>query len=171
MGSFPFKVARRWKGFRRKQGDVLKLEAEAKRRALLDRLAHEAQQVTEHGMKFRPAAERVFQLASEGEAVLHQYGRTVEELEGLGERRLQPASALLRESIGDRPPPSTAMNFSEYGKEVFLLLSQILALNPANLMRARLSRRQNGRFGESFQARDRATGALVGQVKNARAAS
>ena len=71
------------------------------------------------------------------------------ELEGLGKRQLQRASAVLRENVGDRPAPSSAMGFSEYGKQIFTLLSQILALNPANLMRARLSRRQSGRFDET----------------------
>lgn len=64
-----------------------------------------------------------------------------------------------------------AINFSQYGKQVFALRNQILALNPANLVRARLSRRQSGRFGETYAALDHAVEALMGQVKNARAAS
>jgi hypothetical protein len=157
-------------GFSQKQVDVQKAEEAATRRALLDRHAVENQQVAEHGKKLRAAADELWRLASEGEKALRQHGRTVDELEGMGERRLQRASAVLRESIGERPAPSTAMNFSEYGKQVFTLLSQILALNPANLMRARLSRRQSGRFGEGFQARDHATEAFMDQVRSTRAA-
>jgi hypothetical protein len=52
---------------------------------------------------------------------------------------------------------------------VFILLSQILARNPASLMRARLSRRQSGRFGESFAAKDLATEAFMDQVRNLKA--
>lgn len=61
------------------------------------------------------------------------------------------------------------MGLSEYGKQMFALLGQILSLNPANLMRARLTRRQNGRLGESFQAKDHATEVYMEQVRNLRA--
>jgi hypothetical protein len=60
-----------------------------------------------------------------------------------GERRLQRASLVLETALA-------------------------VALNPANLMRARLSRRQNGRFGESFAAKDHAVEALMSQVRNLR---
>ena len=156
-------------GFSQKQADVRKREAEAAKRSLLDRHAAETQQVADQGKKLRAAADEFWRLAAEGEKLVRQHDRTVGELESLGERRLQRASAVLRDNIGPRPAPSSAMNLSEYGKQVFTLLSQILALNPANLMRARLSRRQGGRFGESFQAKDHATDAFMDQVRNARA--
>lgn len=157
-------------GFSQKQEDVRKVEVAATRQALLDRLAVEGQQVSEHGKKLRAATDEVWRLACEGEKAIRQHDRTVDQLEALGERRLQRASALLRQSIGERLAPSAILNFSEYGKQVFTLLGQILSLNPANLLRARLSRRQAGRFGESFQAKDHATEAYMGQVKNAREA-
>lgn len=155
-------------GFSQKQADVRKREEAAAKRSLLDRHALETQQVAEHGKKLRAAADEFWRLTAEGEKLVRQHDRTIGELESLGERRLQRASAILRDSIGPRPAPSSAMNFSEYGKQVFALLSQILALNPANLMRARLSRRQSGRFGESFAAKDHATEAFMDQVRNLR---
>ncbi|RTE92827.1 hypothetical protein D6B98_15235 [Bradyrhizobium sp. LVM 105] len=64
--------------------------------------------------------------------------------------------AVLRDNVGEAPTPSGKLGLSEYGKQVFTFVWQILTLGPSNLMRARLTRRQNGRLGE-FQAKDHAT--------------
>jgi hypothetical protein len=48
-------------------------------------------------------------------------------------------------------------------------VSEILELNPANLMRARLTRRRNGRLGESFEHKDHATEAYMDQVRDIKA--
>lgn len=157
--------------FSQRRDELAKQEAEAARTALLERHALETEQVAHVGRRLRAAADAFWQLTAESEKQIRQHDRTVGQLESLGERRLQRAAAVLRENIGERPAPSSAMGLSEYGKQVFTLLSQILALNPANLLRARLTRRQNGRLGESFQAKDHATEAYMDQVKNMRAGS
>lgn len=156
-------------GFTQRRDELVKIEAAADLQALRDRYALETEQVANHGKKLRAATDELWRIASEGEKLVRHHDRTVSELESLGDRRLQRAAAVLRENIGPRPAPSSAMGFSEYGKQVFTLLSQILTLNPANLLRARLTRRQNGRLGESFQAKDHATEAYMDQVLSARA--
>ncbi|TFV69435.1 hypothetical protein E4K64_33430 [Bradyrhizobium frederickii] len=92
------------------------------------------------------------------------YDRTVGELEALGERRLQRAAAVLRDAVGVLPAASGRLGLSEYGKQVFTFVSQILKLGPSNL-RARLTRRQNGRLGENFQAKDHAVEAFMDQLR------
>ncbi|MEY9157341.1 hypothetical protein [Bradyrhizobium japonicum] len=156
-------------GFGQRRDELAKQEAEATRAALLERHALETGQVAAAGQRLRAAADAFLQLTAETEKLVRQHDRTVGELESLGERRLQRSAAVLRANLGERPAPSIAMGFSEYGKQVFTLLSQILALNPANLMRARLTRRQNGRLGESFEHKDHATEAYMDQVRNIRA--
>jgi len=155
-------------GFSQRRDELAQQEAEAAKKALLERHALETGQVADAGRRLRAAADAFLQLTAETEKLVRQHDRTVGQLEGLGERRLQRAAAVLRDNIGERPAPSRAMGFSEYGKQVFTLLGQILALNPANLMRARLTRRQNGRLGESFQAKDHAVEAYMDQVRNLR---
>jgi hypothetical protein len=120
---------------------------------LLKRHAAESQEVAAFGKRMRAVADEFWQMASDGERLIKQHDRTVGELEGLGEPRLKRAAAVLSENVGEMLP-STSANASEYGKRVFTLLQQILEMNPSHLMRARLTRRQAGRFGESFQARD-----------------
>jgi hypothetical protein len=149
-------------GFSQKQADLRKREEAAAKRSLLDRHASELKQVADEGKQLRAEADALWDRTAKIEKLVRQNDRTVADLECLGERRLQRASAVLRDAIGDRPAPSTRLGLSEYGKYVFELLSQILALNPSNLMRARLSPRQSGRFGESFQAKDHATEAFHG---------
>lgn len=156
-------------GFSQRRDEVAKQEAEAAKTALLERHRLETEQVADVGRRIRAAADAFWQLTAESEKLVRQHDRTVGALESLGERRLQRAAAVLRTNLGERPAPSSAMGFSEYGKQVFTLLSQILALNPANLMRARLTRRQNGRLGESFAAKDHAAEAFMDQVRNIRA--
>lgn len=155
-------------GFSQRRDELAKREAETARAALLERHARETEQVADVGRCIRAAADALWQLTAESEKLVRQHDRTVGELEAIGERRLKRAAAVLRDNIGERPAPSSAMGLSEYGKQVFTLLSQILALNPANLMRARLTRRQNGRLGESFAAKDHATEAFMDQVRNIR---
>ncbi|UQD69568.1 hypothetical protein JEY40_26570 [Bradyrhizobium japonicum] len=156
-------------GFTQRRDELVKLEAAAELQALRDRHALETEQVAAHAKRLRAATDELWRIATEGEKLVRQHDRTVGDLESLGERRLQRAAAVLRTNIGERPAPSSAMGFSEYGKQVFTLLSQILALNPANLMRARLTRRQNGRLGATFEAKDHATEAYMDQVRNIRA--
>lgn len=156
-------------GFSQRRDELAKQEAEATRRALLERHALETEQVADVGRRLRAAADAFLQISGEAEKLVRQHDRTVGDLESLGERRLQRAAAVLRDNIGERPAPSSAMGFSEYGKQVFTFVSQILKLNPSNLMRARLTRRQNGRLGESFEHRDHATEAYMDQVRNIRA--
>ncbi|SCB33257.1 hypothetical protein GA0061099_10052 [Bradyrhizobium yuanmingense] len=105
----------------------------------------------------------------DAEKLVRQHDRSVSELESMGERRLQRAAAVLRESIGEPPAPSSRVGLSEYGRQVFTLVSQILKLSPSYLLRGRLTRRQNGRIGESFAAKDHATEAFMDQVRGLRA--
>lgn len=156
-------------GFSQRRDELAKQEAEATRAALLERHARETEQVADAGRRLRAAADEFLKEAMGTEKLVRQHDRTVGELESLGERRLHRAAAVLRDSIGELPAPSIKLGLSEYGKQVFTFVSQILKLSPSNLMRARLTRRQNGRLGESFQAKDHATEAFMDQVRNIRA--
>lgn len=156
-------------GFSQRRGELAKREAEAERQALLDRHALETEQVAAAGQRQRAIVDALLQEAMAAEKLVRQHNRTRDELESLGERRLPRAATVLRDNIGELPAPSIRLGLSEYGKQAFTKLCEFLELNPGNLMRARLTRRQNGRLGESFQAKDHATEAFMDQVKNIRA--
>ncbi|MCA1467223.1 hypothetical protein I6F09_04890 [Bradyrhizobium sp. IC3195] len=157
-------------GFSQRRDEMAKQETEAARAALKERLALETDQVADIGRRIRAAADVLLELTAEGEKLVRQHDRTVGELESLGERRLERAATVLRENIGQPPAPSGKMGLSEYGRQVFTLVSQILKLSPSYLLRGRLTRRQNGRLGESFAAKDHATEALMDQVRSVRSA-
>ncbi len=84
------------RGFSQKQKDVRKAEQVASRGALLERHAVETQQVAELGKKMRTLTDEFSSLASEAEKVIRQHGRTVDELESLGERRLARVCGVAR---------------------------------------------------------------------------
>lgn len=158
-------------GFSQRKDELAKQEMEATRAALLKRYALETEQLAASGQRQRAMVDALLQEAMTTEKLVRQHNRTRDELESLGERRLPRAAAVLRDNIGELPAPSTRLGLSEYGKQAFTKLREFLQLNPGNLLRARLTRRQNGRLGESFEAKDHATEAFMEQVRGLRARS
>lgn len=130
---------------------------------LLEQHALETEQLAAAGRRKRAAVDALLKEAMATEKLVRQHDRTVGELESLGERRLHRAAAVLRDSVGELAAPSIKLGLSEYGKQVFTKVCEVLKLYPGNLMQARLTRGQNG-LGESFQAKDHVTEAFTDQV-------
>lgn len=156
-------------GFSQRRDELARQEAEAARAGLLERLAKETEQIRASGQRQRTIVDALLQEAMAAEKLVRQHNRTRDELESLGEQRLPRAATVLRDGIGELPASSIRLGLSEYGKQAFTKLREFLQLNPGHLMRARLTRRQNGRLGESFQAKDHATEAFMDQVRGLRA--
>lgn len=154
-------------GFSRKQSDVEKAEQDAADRALQDKHRKQSAELVAAFQELAATGEKMRAIVAKVAAIARDHDRTVTSMEA---RRLRPekrVSAIARETIGD---VRTGAGVTEYGRRADILLTEVLSMNPAHLMRLRDSRRQSGRFGESYQARDHAVEALMDQVKNIRAA-
>jgi len=150
-------------GFSRKQADVEKAEREAEDRALQDKHRKQSAELTAAFQELASTGEQMRAIVAKVAAIARDHDRTVMSMEA---RKLRPekrVSAIARETVGD---VRTGAGVTEYGRRADILLAEVLSMNPAQLMRLRDARRQAGRFGESYQARDHAVENLLAQAKD-----
>jgi len=86
-------------------------------------------------------------------------------LQSLKQRSGLPASEIIRAATDEaRRGDWYGKGNSEYGRRVDITLAEVLEMNPGQLVRARDTRRQRGRFGESSAVKDQAVEAYISQV-------
>ena len=149
-------------GFSQRRADVLKLEAAANKKAQLDRHRLQSQELEAATKEFTAALEKARATGARVAGLAKQHDQTAVELESAGERRLNKASAIIRNAIGE---VRRGDGVSEYGRRIDIALAEVLSDNPSIMRRAQVMRR--GRVGETNHARDMAT---EGWMKLARTA-
>lgn len=149
-------------GFSQKQADVRKLENERETETLVDRHVQERGALEAATRDFAAIMDKARMAGALVASLAKQHDRTAVELESRKQRPGKPASGIIRNTIGE---VRRGDGVSEYGRRVDILLAEVLEMNPGQLMRARDTRRQRGRFGESSAFNDGAVEALLSQAR------
>jgi hypothetical protein len=148
-------------GFSQKQAVVRKLEEGAETAALVNRsvsLGKDLAAATTLAAASIVNARAEFALVAD---LVKQLDRTNADLEARNHAVTARPSSIVRNAIGTVP---ICTGGTEYGRRVDISLSEILKMNPGQLMRARDTLRQRGRFNESNAFKDHAVEALLSQA-------
>jgi hypothetical protein len=138
--------------FSRRQEEAAALEYDAETRALLDQREIEAQEVAAAAKEFAAHVAKARAGGAKLAEATKRHDRSGTKLEARKVRPGLPASAIIRNTIGEVPRGD---GVTEYGRRLDIGFAEILADNPSIMRRAQILRR--GRVGETNQARDMAT--------------
>jgi hypothetical protein len=148
--------------FSQRQSDLQKQEAEATAKALVARHVRESQQLGAAAKDLAATVETARVAAARVAELAKQHSRTGAELEASKLRPASVASAIIRGAIGE---VRRGDGVSEYGRRIDITLAEVLEMNPGQMMRARDTRRQRGRFGETTGQTDHRVEAILTQTQ------
>lgn len=146
--------------FSRRQEEAAALEFNSEKQALINLREIEARAVATAAKEFATDVTKARASGAKLAEATKRHDRSGTKLEARKVRPGLPASAIIRNAIGDVPRGD---GVTEYGRRLDITLEGVLTDSPSHMRRAQILRR--GRFGESNQARDMATEGWVNLAK------
>jgi hypothetical protein len=150
-------------GFSQRQADVSGAEDDADTAALVNKsvsLGRDLAAATTLAAASIVKARAEFSQVAD---LVKQLDRTNAQLEARNQAVTARPAGIVRSAIG---PVPLCTGGTEYGRRVDVTLSEILKMNPGQLMRARDTRRQRGWFNESTEFKDVAVEAHLARAKD-----